>query len=69
MKLICDQIQQTILLNYSQWPFGHCLQIKFFMKDIKQAQNKNSTFSQLKTHFEEITLWKQTRQSEKTTNY
>ena len=26
------------------------------MKDIKQAQNKNSTFSQLKTHFEEITV-------------
>ena len=26
------------------------------MKDIKQVQNKNSTFSQLKTHFEEITV-------------
>ena len=26
------------------------------MKDIKQVQNKNSSFSQLKTHFEEITV-------------
>ena len=35
------------------WPL---FQIIFSMKDIKQAQNKNSIYSQLRTYFKEITI-------------